>query len=270
MESDGQLAFINRRTAKTVTATVDDMVETEADAAPFALTRGQEDELPASLKLLYADAATDYRNAVASALRPASLSRREALVEMPCATNQATAQARATVMLQESWSLRERMTFALPPSWLTLEPGDVIDLGTRQLRIEQIKDGVHRQIEARSYEQQVYLPAAAPERAATIALAPVYGPADVAILDLPIVASATPHSPWMAASAKPWPGSLAVLRQSGAATFTLNRLIEARATMGRTLTTLNSGPLHLFDRGSTRSTSSSTLVRSPRQPSLKC
>jgi hypothetical protein len=54
----------------------------------------------------------------------------------------------------------------------------------------------------------------------------------------------------MAAAARPWPGSLAVYRKTGPASFLFNRLIGSAATMGRLTSDLAAGPLHVFDRSS--------------------
>jgi hypothetical protein len=68
-------------------------------------------------------------------------------------------------------------------------------------------------------------------------------------LDLPLAEAASPHAPWIAAQATPWPGRLALMKQIGASAFALNRLIEARATMGSLTAPRGGGPQFVFDRG---------------------
>jgi hypothetical protein len=67
-------------------------------------------------------------------------------------------------------------------------------------------------------------------------------------MDLAMATTANPASPWIAAQAIPWPGRLALLKRSSAASFAFNRFIEAQATMGTLMTPLAAGPLFVFDR----------------------
>ncbi len=98
VESEGGLKFISRLTNVELAVAVDEQVEVDAEQPLAVLTRTQETDLPAALKLVYADAATDYRNAVAAAHRQTGLSGRETILELPCATTQATAQCRAAIL----------------------------------------------------------------------------------------------------------------------------------------------------------------------------
>jgi GTA TIM-barrel-like domain/Putative phage tail protein len=246
VESNGVLKFRSRRQDSVVTLTAEDYVETGADEPLFALTRAQETELPSSLKLMYADSGADYRNAVADVRKQRGLSVRELVLDLPCATSQAVALQRAHVLLQENWSGRETLSFSLAPSRLGLEPGDVVTLGPRLLRVAAINDGVARKVNASSYEASVYEPPPTTDRSGAMAFTAIYGKPDVLLMDLAVNASA---SPWVAAQASPWPGRLSLLKRSGASSFDFNRLIEAQATMGNVLTPLSAGPQHVFDRG---------------------
>ncbi len=247
VESDGILKFRSRRRDSVRTLSGDDYVESAASAPLFSLSRAQESELPDSLKLVYAEPANDYRNAVVEARKSRGASAREAILELPCATTQATAQARAQVLLQENWSGRETLSFALAPSHLALEPGDVVALGPRALRLASIHDGSARKISAASYEPAVYEPPPAVGRGGAFATAAIFGQPDVLLMDLAMATSAAAAAPWLAAQAKPWPGRLALLKRSGASSFDLNRFIEAQATMGTLATPLAAGPLFVFD-----------------------
>ncbi len=248
IESEGVLKFRSRKRDSILTLTGDDYVETDAAAPLFALSRAQESELPDSLKLLYAESSNDYRNAVVEARKVRGESAREIVLELPCATTQAIAQQRAHVLLQENWSGRETISFALPPSHLALEPGDVVTLGPRALRIASIHDGAARKLNAASYEASVYEPPPSVDRGGMVETPAIFGEPDVLLMDLAIATSANPASPWIAAQAMPWPGRLALLKRSGTSSFDFNRFIEAQATMGTLLTPLAAGPLFVFDR----------------------
>jgi hypothetical protein len=248
IESDGILKFRSRKRDSVLTLTGDDYVETDAAAPLFALSRAQESELPNSVRLIYSESSNDYRNAVVEARKSRGESAREVILELPCATTQAVAQQRAHVLLQENWSGRETISFALAPSHLALEPGDVVTVGPRQLRIASIHDGTARKLATASYEASTYEPPPAIDRGGSFVTAAIFGEPDVLLLDLAMATTANPASPWIAAQANPWPGRLAVLKRSGAASFEFNRFIEAQATMGTLLTPLVAGPLSVFDR----------------------
>lgn len=253
VESGGNLRFFTRSRTAEAQVRADEFVEAGADQPLYALTRAQETELPAALKLAYLEAALDYRIAAVEARKAGGASRRDVHFEIPAAVSQAEAMKRAEVSLQEAWSSREQVEFALPPSYLALEPGDVLTLmldhGPLRMRIEEISDGAFRKIRGRSFDPAVLAPADAPQRGEGASSAIVYGRPSAVILDLPLASDgALAHAPWLAATARPWPGSLAVNRRTGAASFSFNRLIEARATMGFLTSAVAAGPLHVFDR----------------------
>ena len=131
------------------------------------LTRAQETELPASAKLTYIAAAGDYPAAVEEARRLAGRSGRVAIADLPLVLDAEQAAQIAEVWLFEAWAARERASFALPPSRLALEPGDVVALAvdgrSRLLRITEIGEHGARDIEARGIDPEVY---AAPSRRA--------------------------------------------------------------------------------------------------------
>ena len=248
VESDGILKFRSRKRDSVLTLTDDDYVEIDAAAPLFALSRAQETELPNSIRLLYAESSNDYRNAVVEARKTRGESAREIILELPCATTQAIAQQRAHVLLQENWSGRETINFTLAPHHLALEPGDVVTLGPRELRIASIHDGVARKLSVASYEASTYEPPPAVDRGGSFVTPAIFGEPDVLLMDLAMATSANPASPWIAAQANPWPGRLAVLKRSGVSSLEFNRFIEAQATMGTLLTPLAAGPLFVFDR----------------------
>ncbi len=264
VESEGVLAFKSRKRASSLAISDDMLVETSAEEPLFAVTRAQETELPAELKLIYIDAETEYRSAVAHARKQRGFSDREAVLQLPCVTSQSVAATRADILLHETWAGRDQTSFVLPPSLLALEPGDVVTWSGRLWRVDSIHDGASRRVKAVSYEAAVYDAAAAALRTAPAEVAAVYGKPDVVVMDLAMVASEQPISPWIAAQAAPWPGQLNALRKVGSAAFELDRTIDAEATMGTLATALPAGQLFVFDR----ETSFDVVMRSGALASL--
>ncbi|MCA3555312.1 glycoside hydrolase/phage tail family protein [Aestuariivirga sp.] len=254
VESGGTLRVFMRKSAAITALTPDGLAEAKPEAPLYRITRAQETELPAAVKLSYLEAGLDYRLAVAEAKQTGGAARRDSLIELPAAVTQAEAQKRAQVVLQEAWAGRETVELALPPSHLALEPGDVIALGLDDgsylLRIEEIAEATSRKIRGRSFDRAVQEPADAPDRGQSGETAVIYGPPAVQAMDLALADdSVQAHAPWIAAAATPWPGELSLYRRTGKASLSFNRVIGSAASMGLLLTPLAAGPLGCLDRG---------------------
>lgn len=255
VESGGRLrAFMRRRATVSVVAR-DTLVEASEEAPLWRITRAQETELPAAMKLSYVEAGLDYRVAVVEAKHEGGATQRDGLIALPAAVAQEQAMKRAEVVLQEAWAGRESVELALPPSALMLEPGDALalelDEGRVLFRIEEVADGLARKIRGRSFDAAVQEPADAPVRGAVAEAAVIYGPPAVQVMDLPLAeATASPQAPWIAAAASPWPGGLSLYRRTGPASFGYDGEIDLPATMGVLATPLAAGPLDCLDRGS--------------------
>ncbi len=115
------------------------------------------------------------------ARRLAGRSGRVALADLPLALDAEQAAEIAEVWLFEAWAARERAQFALPPSRLALEPGDVVDLTangrSHLLRITEIGEHGVRDIEARGLDPDVYANAPGAPRGPGGAVAVIVGTA---------------------------------------------------------------------------------------------
>ena len=253
-ESGGLIQFAHRGLIGSV-ATVerDDLVETDAEAQLYTLTRGQETELPLSAKVTYIDSGQDYAQAAVEARKLGVSSDRVAGAELPIAMNQGAAQAIAESWLQDSWAARERASLALPPSRLALEPADVVTLavGGRNypLRITETRDGTFKSIEARSVEPFSFDALPTPQRRRPFDVVTVYGPNSAFFLDLPLLrGDETPQTGYVTADADPWPGAVAFYRSPSLSGYELNAIVGARPTLGKTVFGFYSGPLYRYDK----------------------
>jgi len=254
VESGGEIVFRHRGASDSGRVIeADDLVEVRATDDLYELTRGQETELPASAKVRYISSENDYSQAVAEARRLTGASGRVAQAELPIVLDAPQAGGIAESWLHETWSARERAAFALPPSALALEPGDIVTLDVagrpRALRITETSDHGTRDIEAIGIDVNVYDQVAGSPRPAAVAPQVQSGSPAVYFLDLPVWnAEATAEAGYVAALQKPWPGSVAVYRSPGVTGFQLKALATAPATIGTTLDTLLVGPEGRFDR----------------------
>ncbi|MBX9592484.1 MAG: glycoside hydrolase/phage tail family protein [Hyphomonadaceae bacterium] len=253
-ESGGRIVFAHRGAADPAAAlTPDDLVETRAGAPLATLTRAQETDLPASAKITYIAAGGEYAPAVEEARRLAGRSGRTALADLPLALDAEQAAEIAEVWLFEALAARERARFALPPSRLALEPGDVIDLTangrTHRLRITEVGERGEREIEARGLDPAVYAGVPGTPRGQGGGVGVVAGKPFVVFLDLPLLrGDEPPAAGYVAAAQSPWPGPIAVYRSPETSGFQLKAMVLAPAVTGVTLDPLPGGATSRLDR----------------------
>jgi hypothetical protein len=251
-EDGGNLSFFPRGGEPALQLSEDDLVVPDS-GAPYRLVRTQETELPNEVTLSFSDPLADYHSAAVSSRRLVGSSKRVSHADLAVVTNNADAERRAEIWLQDTWAGRESAEFALPPSRLALSPGDVIALtaGGRQrlLEIGETSDTEDRQIKARSIDPDVFnVPQSAPRLRAP-AIPVVVGPAHVLTLDLPMLTDIDPPIlTRIAVLANPWPGPEAVWRSGDGLSFERAALAIAPAIIGETLDDLPLGPTSRFDR----------------------
>ncbi|MFG1464234.1 glycoside hydrolase/phage tail family protein [Xanthobacter sp. DSM 24535] len=251
-EEGGTLAFRPRGGAVAARIDVGDLVPGE-EGATLSLVRAQESELPLEVGLSFIDAGSDYRTASVSSRRLVGASRHVAQTEIAVVASDAVMVRAADIWLQDLWAGRESATFTLPPSRIALAPGDVVEIvgGARTwlLEITRIEDAEARTVTARSIEPEVFDTPLQSAASGSVSLPQAYGPPAVQVLDLPWVTAADPVSlQWLAASAAPWPGTLAVWRSTDGASFEAIAAFSAPCTAGETLDDLPPGPCWRFDR----------------------
>lgn len=253
IETGGAIVFRQRGDQGPVAVlTRDDLVEPRPGAAVLSLTRAQETELPASAKLTYISSANDYAEAVAEARRLAGASGRVAQADLPVVMDAEAAARIADTWLYETWAARERASFAVPPSLLGLEPGDVLqittDAGPQLVRVTEISDHGARDCSAQGIDPDVYGAAPAPVRPGRAGSGADVGQPLVALMDLPMLKDdQPPQAGWLAAAQSPWPGGVAIYASPETTGYTQRGLATAPALIGTTLDALPAGPLARFD-----------------------
>ncbi len=239
VESAGVIKFAHRGRPPVVSLSPADIVANTQDSkGDFEMTRGQETELPLAIKLQYVDGLVDYRQGSVESRKLTGGSARVATLGLPIVMSNAIGQRLADSLLQEIWAGRERASFALPPSRLALDPGDVIDFNVNgrvhSLRLESVGDAGARQVEAVKTDASIYRLLAGPERGASITIAPPVGPPVMVFLDMPLLSGLeTPHTLRLAAYAAPWPGAIAAYKSPSSSGYALDTTLDAPATMGR-------------------------------------
>ena len=180
---------------------------------------------------------------------------RVAVADLPLVLDAEQAAEMAEVWLFEAWAARERGAFSLPPSWLALEPGDIVSFASdgrsRLLRITEIGEHGARDVEARGIDPDVYTGSPPAPRPARIPPPLIVGQPFVLFLDLPLLTgSEPPHAGYVAAIQNPWPGAIAFYRSPESSNFLLKAVALAPAVTGVTLDALPAGPISRLDRAS--------------------
>ena len=176
--------------------------------------------------------------------------------ELNMALTRAEGRQVAERWLTEARVSRENIRLALPPSQMALGAGDVIKLpgdkneGPGLYRIDRVEQADVQVIDAVRIDPEVYDPAPIDDE--LVQLRPFVSPVPVVpyFLDLPLLrGDELPHAPYIAATAHPWPGAVAVYRSATDANYLLNSILPTRATIGVTQSVMTAGRAGLVDRG---------------------
>ncbi|MFT6446501.1 MAG: hypothetical protein ACJA1J_002761 [Sulfitobacter pontiacus] len=256
VERDGVLRFIMRDGLDAVPLNRETLAVSGDLEAPVEQSREAEAELSGRLRLRFVQADGDYEVIAEEAILPDDATHAVAMSEFNMALTRAEGHQTAERWLIEARVAREGVRLALPPSMMDVGAGDVIALppddgeGEALYRVDRVEMGEMSLIEAVRIEPEVYDPA--PFDDELVALKPFVAPVPVnaLFLDLPLLrGDKVPHAPHIAASARQWPGNVAVYASGGETNFRLNTLMPLRATMGGTQNDMAHARPGVVDRG---------------------
>ena len=256
VERDGVLRFIMRDGLDAVPLNRETLAVSGDLEAPVEQSREAEAELSGRLRLRFVQADGDYEVISEEAILPDDATHAVAMSEFNMALTRAEGHQTAERWLTEARVAREGVRLALPPSMMDVGAGDVIALppddgeGEALYRVDRVEMGEMSLIEAVRIEPEVYDPA--PFDDELVALKPFVAPVPVnaLFLDLPLLrGDEVPHAPHIAASARQWPGNVAVYASGGETNFRLNTLMPLRATMGVTKNDMAHARPGVVDRG---------------------
>jgi|GEM_PF-1012435 len=230
--------------------------ERSSDAVPFLeQTRVQELDLPLEVRVDYIDAARDYDVGSQRARRSVTKGARFlAKVSLPLVSTAAKAKQIAEARLFTVWAEREQARLTLSRRYLAIEPGDVIDLSDKRMRVSQVrlKDGI---VDMRGV---LVPPVAATSGASADAgeaawqndLEPVASA--LYLMDLPLLRAADDQPGIYAAVSgiDGWPGAN-VWRAADGVNYSRIAGFSSVAKAGMAVTVLGNGAPYYMDRAST-------------------
>jgi hypothetical protein len=256
-ESEGKIKFLLRINTKRVTVSDADYVVNEDDPVGVTLKRGQETELPTSVKVKFVDEKNDHQNACVDGKTSKGYSQNIEEVDLPLILPISYARSLADSIVQQAWIERESGTMRLGPEMLRLEPGDALAITvgnrTKDVRLTQINIGEILDIEFNTFDIGMFTLPSSPETEKIPPIGDLFGSVQVEFLDIPLFTGGEdlPWSPRIAAQSNPWPGAVDIYRQSSDSSYVFSTKHEVRNAMGRLVSPLYSGPVNTYDRGNT-------------------
>ncbi len=257
-ESGGVLRFFARGNVGRVSLTEADLVvDGDADAG-YSLVRAPETDLPGALRLSFVDPFRGYATGSVEARKATGTSQAVSTLSTGAVLDTTYAAEVALSLLQQTWAARETATVKLPPSWLSLDPGDALTLGvggvTLPFRVRQVDTTTYRTLDLVGFDPSLLKVALSPEPAPGIPSPGALGPPVIEVMDLPLVTGAEdqPWAPRVAAYANPWAG-VDLYRQNGGGGFDYVATVTSPAAMGELTAPLYPGPVDRWDGGNTLS-----------------
>ncbi|OCX67038.1 host specificity protein [Thioclava sp. SK-1] len=254
VERDGVVRFQMRNGWVDAQLAEEDLALGEGDRTVQRM-RMPEAETAGRVRLSYLQMDADYESRMAEAVFPDEAAAEvTSACSLPLTLSTAAGQATVERWLAEARVSRDRISFALPLSLGDLGPGDVVDLTVegiaRRYRIDRVERAGISEIEAVRIEPGVYR--RSDEAEERIGLQPFVAPVPVTpvFLDLPLLTGQEiPHTPHLAVSAIPWPGSVALWSSQEDDGYMLNTVAAAQSVIGVTQNALGAAPAGMWDNG---------------------
>lgn len=256
IERDGKLVFSMRDGRNAVDLRSEMLVETDEIDGRLEQIRQSEADMTGRVRLRFVQAGADYEAVAEEAVLPDDQTHAVAASELPMAMTRREGRQVVERWLAETRVSRDTARFALPPSVTDLGAGDVVRLpadqteGDALYRVDKVENAGFQLIEAVRIEPQIYaasdIAEDLPSQSAFVPPVPV----QPLFLDLPLIqGDEVPHAPHIAATATPWPGSVAVYASASDSNYVLDEIIAARSVIGVTETVLDAAGAGLWDRG---------------------
>ncbi|MGP9790112.1 baseplate multidomain protein megatron [Roseinatronobacter sp. NSM] len=251
-ERDGRLVFTMRHARAQAVVTRDDLVQ--GQAGDLTLMRAPQADLTGRIRLGYVEEGADFDLRLAEAAFPDDSALRAAGSDLPLVMTAGEAQLIAQRWLAQSRVARDTARFALPPS-SNLGAGDVVALDMEDAlaglwRIDRATLSDAREVEATRVEPGLYGGGDTARDGTALTGYEAPAPVQAVFADLPLITGEeVPQAPWLAVTARPWGGAVAVHRASTGGAFELDAMIAAPARVGVTQTPLFAAPAGLWDRG---------------------
>ena len=250
IERDGVLSFRMRNGQVTGVIAAEGLAETEEFAGAVEAVRTPDAEVAGQVRLTFLEAEGSYALRQADASLPNAEARGVAQTDVALLMTGAEARIVAERMLAEARVARDAARFALPPSGLQYGAGDVLELASGRYRVDRVERGDHQIIDAVRIEPGVYRPSDAADERVVLRQFAAPVPVYPLFLDLPLLTGdEVPHAPYIAATAKRWPGAVGVWVSDSDDGYVLNKTLASPSVIGVTETAIPAAQPGVWDRG---------------------
>ncbi|HDZ80199.1 MAG TPA: host specificity protein [Roseobacter sp.] len=256
VERDGCLVFVMRDRPGTVRLDPDTLAVSNELDGTIEQTREADAEIAGRVRLRFVQADGDFDVIAEETVLADDATHSVVASELNISLTRTEGHQVLERWLAEARVSRETIRLALPPSQMDVGVGDVVELpadnGERDglYRIDRVELGEMQIIEAVRIEPTIYEMAPYDDELAKVQPFSAPVPVTAVFLDLPLLrGDETPYAPYIAATAQPWPGSVALYQAGGESNFRLNTILPIRATMGITETELAAARPGVFDHG---------------------
>ncbi|WP_170329445.1 baseplate megatron protein TIM-barrel domain-containing protein [Ruegeria arenilitoris] len=254
IERDGVLLFQMRDGRRAIELDSDLLADSSDIEGRVEHRREAEAELTGRVRLRFVQSDADHDFVSEEAVLPDTRTHSVSVNEVPLSMTRAEGRQTAERWLSEARVSRETARFALPPSMLQIGAGDVVTLAKdgqgARYRIDRLEQADLQLAEAVRIEPGVYAPSDLPDDEVTAK--PLIAPVPVLplFMDLPLITgSEAPHAPYLAASANPWPGSVALYSAASDEDYALQEVTSGQAVIGFTETPLWRASAGIWDEG---------------------
>ncbi len=246
LESAGRLKFVMRDAAPATDVDPDALGAPAGDDRPPGVVRRARApalDAPLAIRLRYPNADDEYAVAAVEARDPTMGAGRVNSVETAVVMDDAQACALVCGQLAEAETAREKAMFALPPSLMRHEPGDVVSLGGSLYRIDAVAAAGAHEVTATRIDRNAKAAASVSTmRRKTPTATPARAPMAVFVMDAPaLFGSQTANAPLVAAFADPWPGGAAVYSSPSGDAWRLDGVIGRPCVIGELIAPLPAG-----------------------------
>ncbi len=256
IERDGVLHFRMRDGLKATRLDHEQFAATSDLDGVLEQVREADAEISGRVRLRFVQADGDFATIAEEAVLADETTHAVSTSELNMVLTRAEGRQIAERWLTESRVSRESLRAALPPSQLSLGAGDVIEVpgdgneGTGLYRIDRVEQGEMQVIDAVRIEPEVYTPSDIQEELPPVRLFVPPLPVVSHFMDLPLLrGDEVAHAPHIAATAQPWPGSVALYQSATDSDYALNTTLTRPAIIGTTATPLLEACTGVFDHG---------------------
>ncbi len=257
VERNGTLVFRMRKGQVDGAVRSEEVVQNPEQSGDVLTIRAPEADCRDRVSVGYFGLDENFEAATSEAVFPQGRSDVIARTELPLVLLEEEGRRIAERWLAESRVAQDRIRFGLPPSRLGIGAGDVVEAHGGFYRVDRSEQAEFQQIEAVRIEPGIYGqsdvvidPEASGVTGDFTDPSPA-GPPLTVFLDLPsLTGEEGDATPWVAASARPWPASgVAVYSSVTGDGYRLNTLLPTASRLGTTETELEAGPVGIWDRG---------------------